>query len=72
MLNPSATETDMLIYDVPTDQLERRLEAKRAEFKKPGLTPIEKFRITSDCSVIMTAISWRKRWIDGKEQVNGN
>jgi len=58
----------MLIYDVPTDQLEKRLEAKRAEFKEPGKTPVEKFRIASDCSVIVTAINWRKRWIDNKPQ----
>jgi hypothetical protein len=58
----------MLIYDVPTDQLEKRLETKRAEYKEPGKTPFEKFRILSDCNVILTAIGWRKKWVDGKQQ----
>jgi len=54
----------MLIYDVPTAELEARLAAKRAEFKEPGKTPIEKFRLTSDCNIIISAINWRKRWVD--------
>lgn len=61
----------MLIYDVPTNQLEARLEAKRAEFKQTT-DPVQKFRIASDCSVIVSAISWRKKWVDNKEAPNGN